>query len=182
MIAVAGVRVRLVAERLEHEREARAAGSPIERMNDSNSVIARASRFERVSKTPAIPERALVVGRELAPARDRAQAGLRELELGARSRVARSAGAGSSESIAAARNSFAALCELLALERDVAEQQVRIDLDLRVAVATGGADGGAAGQSERGEQKWNALHAGQYNPGVRGLMPTQFVPLLVRSG
>ena len=100
-------------------------------MNVSNSAIARGSRFARISKTPRYQAGRSSVG---ASSRQRfagRQSLLRQLELVGdasrtlgRSRLVGEHGRGEK----LARGGL----QVLALERDVAEQQVRIHVDLGV--------------------------------------------------
>ena len=141
-----GVRVRLVGERLEHEREARGGIAELadERLEFRRSRAS--SRFERVSNTPANQNGRSSSGASSFQRAGRAQAWLRELEL---MRDARRA--------LGERRLFRQQCgreelvrrglELLALERDLAEQRVRVDLDLRVAAVR--RRGGRAAGHER---------------------------------
>ncbi len=164
MIAVVASRVRLVRERLEHERE---AGARVAELADEalelggRFVHAMRARLEHAGE----PERPLVLRRERFPARDGLQAGLGEIDLMRDSR--RALGERGLIGQQGGREVFVrGRVELLALERDVAEQRVRVDLDLRVASI--GLRAGCAGrEQQRDERRQKALHARQYTPGVR---------------
>ncbi len=98
-----------------------------------NSVIARGMRFAARLEDAEVPGRPLVVGIELAPARARRQALLRELELvrDARGALGWAGLLGEhrrGEELAHGRGA------VLAVERDVGEQQMRVDFDLGVRV------------------------------------------------
>jgi hypothetical protein len=158
-------RVRLVGERFEHEREPRPA--IVDRANERLELCDRALHSVGARLEDAeIPGRPLVVRRKLAPAFRGRYTLLRELELVREARRALR-GAGllrehrRGEKLARGRSA------VLALERDVAEQQMRVDLDLGLRMDAVGRRCGRTGRQDRsGDEKPGALHPANITHGA----------------
>ena len=136
--------------------------SSIERMKVVNSVIARGTRFARVSKTPRYQAGRSSLG---ASSRQRAPA-VRPCSVSSSScamRVARSAGPGSSDSMAAARSSRMAVSRSCRSSAMSASSRC----ESTSTWAWPSVDRGrrrASGQDQGGEQGAGCASFGQYNP------------------
>ena len=151
-------RERFVGERFEHERQSPFAGSPIERMNVSNSAIARGSRFARISKTPRYQAGRSSVGassRQRFPAVSPCSVSSSSCAM----RVARSAGPGVVGQHGRGEKLARGGLQVLALERDVAEQRVRVHVDLGVGTVDRWVRSRSAATSTTGSNQRHALHA-----------------------